>query len=143
VARARGPCSECGGRSWKLDFGKWVCAACYAPAPASAPSAKPDHPTKEKRPFGHWSRNPDAIIDDPNLGAAEKAVAAAIARKIHWGESNTNLNAYISQSELGRLAGIRSRHGVRNALCRLEDAGYVKWVSLPGRGGCRFWFVQK
>ena len=73
----------------------------------------------------------------------EKAVAAAIARKINWGKWNKRLSADISQGELGRLAGIRSRHGVRGALNRLEVAGYIRWAPRPGRGGCRFWFTEK
>lgn len=142
MARPRFKCSDCGCDEWTLDLGKRVCAACYEPAPASS-ELRSEREPKDRRPYGHWSRNPDAIIDDPDLGAAEKAVAAAIARKINWGKWNKHLSADISQSALGRLAGIRSRHGVREALDRLEAAGYVRWVARPGRGGCRFWFTEK
>ena len=137
-------CRHCGYDEWYEGATGWRCGGCGEPElTSSARRSERDRKPKDKRSFGHWSRNPDAIIDDPNLGAAEKAVAAAIARKINWGKWNKYLSADISQSALGRLAGIRSRHGVREALDRLEKAGYIRWVGLPGRGGSRFWFTEK
>ena len=75
-----------------------------------------------------WTKVPNALIDDPDLGPYDMAVLIVLAR--HGGRSSRGI--YPGYRRIARLAGC-SQSGVRSALRRLERKGWLRREARSGR----------